>query len=405
MPDLINKILRTTTYREIDVEALLDPSHPSWVKFDPELGYVPDDVVMRDGIDYSYSTYTHEPEGHRKMINYADRPCRINTYGNSFTQCQQVSDDETWQERLAAHFGEPIRNFGCGGHGFNQAFRRMMRMEDSPVGARNIILNVFDDDHIRNLDAARWIRTAWNEQDRPPDRALPLHGLPWDHVRYDLEQERFVEIPGLCRSEDDLRALCDPDHFCACFKDDQVVKLFALMVGGSEHVEELEALAAALEVEVDLRNPATRASEAMKLHSAYGFKSTEFLLEKMTSWLAARGKRLLIILSYGMIRIPQFLEGQPRFDQPFIDHLDAKGIPYVDGLLKHVDDYRTFRLSFDDYVSRYYIQAAGAAVFGHYNPLGNLFYAFSVKHAMIPWLDPKPPAYREPEQREGLVVV
>jgi hypothetical protein len=48
---------------------------------------------------------------------YADKKCRINTYGDSFTQCHQVSDGETWQEYLAAHLGEPVRNFGMGGYG------------------------------------------------------------------------------------------------------------------------------------------------------------------------------------------------------------------------------------------------------------------------------------------------
>ena len=59
--------------------------------------------------------------------NGGDRPCRMNTYGDSFTQCHQVSDGETWQEYLAAHLGEPVRNFGVGGYGVYQAYRRMLR--------------------------------------------------------------------------------------------------------------------------------------------------------------------------------------------------------------------------------------------------------------------------------------
>jgi hypothetical protein len=56
-------------------------------------------------MDDSVSNYTFaQPDGERVMRNYATQPCRINTYGNSFTQCHQVSDDETWQEVLAAHF-------------------------------------------------------------------------------------------------------------------------------------------------------------------------------------------------------------------------------------------------------------------------------------------------------------
>ena len=29
------------------------------------------------------------------MRLFADRPCRVNTYGDSFTHCDQVSDGET----------------------------------------------------------------------------------------------------------------------------------------------------------------------------------------------------------------------------------------------------------------------------------------------------------------------
>ena len=67
---------------------------------------------------------------------YVGRPCRINTYGDSFTQCHQVSDGETWQEYLAAHLGEPIRNFGMGGYGAYQAYRRMVREERTDHGAK-----------------------------------------------------------------------------------------------------------------------------------------------------------------------------------------------------------------------------------------------------------------------------
>jgi hypothetical protein len=48
-----------------------------------------------------------------------------------FHACHQVSDNETWQEYLAGHLGEPIRNFGMGGFGVYQAYRRMIREEQT----------------------------------------------------------------------------------------------------------------------------------------------------------------------------------------------------------------------------------------------------------------------------------
>jgi len=396
MPTNVREVLARTTFRTIDVERLLDPDRPSWSRFDPELGYVPSDFVMQDGMDRTYSTYTYGPHGERRIVNYADRPCRINTYGDSMTLCQQVSDDETWQERLAAHFGEPIRNFGCHGYSVNIAWRRARRMESTDCSAEYIILNIFVDDHIRNLDAARWIRTGGYNLYPLPDEPCRLHGLPWAHIRYDLEKQQFVDRPGCCRTEDELRALCDAENFYRAFKNDTIVRLFTLQVGGEideEGLRELEALAEVFDVDVDLRHPEKRRADAHKLHAAYGLRSTEYVLAQMRPWMEKQGKKLLILLSYGNDRIAEAVRGKDRFDQVFLDYLERERIPYVDTLRKHVEDYQQFNVGLDQYLGRYFVQAAGAAVFEHYTPTGNHFFAFSVKDEIVNWLNPKPPAY------------
>ena len=91
-----------------------------WAKFEPDLGYVLGNYIPHDGVDNSSTISTAKPNGARRSFIYTDRPSRINTYGNRFTQCHQVSDGETWQEYLSGHLGEPIRNFGMGGYGVNQ---------------------------------------------------------------------------------------------------------------------------------------------------------------------------------------------------------------------------------------------------------------------------------------------
>src|SRR5204863_7900205 len=124
-----------------------------------ELGYVLGNYLPVDGIDRSATISTVQSDGARTSFMYAGKQCRINSYGDSFTQCHQVSDGETWQEYLAAHLGEPVRNFGMGGYGVYQAYRRARRMEQTASGTDYVILNIYDDDHVRNLDACRWIRT------------------------------------------------------------------------------------------------------------------------------------------------------------------------------------------------------------------------------------------------------
>jgi hypothetical protein len=57
------------------------------------------------------------------MVNYADKPCRINTYSDGIMQSQQVNDDESLQKRLIAHIGESIRTSGLAGTSSSQPVR------------------------------------------------------------------------------------------------------------------------------------------------------------------------------------------------------------------------------------------------------------------------------------------
>ena len=127
--------------------------------YDAELGWTLVNAHRGGSIDGSLGVYTYDPplpgakDRPRAVINDGGgRHCRIHTFGDSFTHCDQVSDGETWQEFLAAHIREPVKNFGVGGYSVFQAFRRMARVElGGPEVASLVILNIYDDDHFRNL--------------------------------------------------------------------------------------------------------------------------------------------------------------------------------------------------------------------------------------------------------------
>jgi len=145
-------------YNKSEVDAWFSKPFP-FGKYDGKFGWLLEDCFIPDGIGGSWSRYSYETNrsGCRKIINYRDKKCRINSYGDSFTQGYQVSDGETWQEILAAHIGEPIRNFGVGGWSVYQAYLRM-KLEENKNPAEYIIFNIWGDDHYRNLDAWRNIR-------------------------------------------------------------------------------------------------------------------------------------------------------------------------------------------------------------------------------------------------------
>jgi hypothetical protein len=379
--------LEDATLTREEVDRFVDPAHPSWAAFDEELGYVPHPSTVPDGIDGAISTYRYGTFGERLTINYADRPCRINTYGDSMTQCHQVSDGETWQEQLAAHFGEPIRNFGVGGYGVYQAYRRLLRTEAKSCSAPFVVLNIFLDDHYRSLDAYRLLRLGkwWRDYDRSL-RTSMFHANPWQHVRIDPASGQLDERPNVCPTAQSLFNLCDRDFVVETFRDDLVVKLLVgFATSDFEFLREHEALAATLGVSLDLSNAECGRLTAQRLYDACAFRSSLLLLEKLRHLLDEQGKKLLVLLSYGERTVAAVCQGAERPDADFVEALDKSRIPYADGLKSHQLDYQAFAVDGDTYVNRYYN--------GHYTPVGNHFFAFAVKDAIRNWLVPGPPAY------------
>ena len=94
----IESYLRSILYTREEVRAWLEDGAFPFARYSSEFGWLLPDGYFKDGVDDSISKYTYEPnDGPRQRIHYADLPCRINTYGDSFTQCHQVSDGETWR--------------------------------------------------------------------------------------------------------------------------------------------------------------------------------------------------------------------------------------------------------------------------------------------------------------------
>ncbi len=86
--------------------------------FNSVLGWdYPPDIVYRD---FDGVLYRHGPAGERLTCTSFPTTA-IATYGDSFTYCSQVRDDQTWQTFLAEKLGTNVLNFGVGGYGTDQA--------------------------------------------------------------------------------------------------------------------------------------------------------------------------------------------------------------------------------------------------------------------------------------------
>lgn len=380
------EFVSAVTCKREEVDRFLDPKAAKWAQFDSELGYTLHDSVMQDGVDGALSIYHYEPTSERLRVNYANRPCRINTYGDSFTQCHQVSNGETWQEYLAAHFGEPIRNYGVGGYGVYQAWKRLQRHEATEQAAEYILFNIFPDDHYRSLDAWRMIRL------QPPEIArqvasLMFHANPWDHLEFNPATGQFSEKPSLCPTPESLYNLTDSEWIFETFKTDFVAQAtYTQHTGLVDAGELLAAHAKAFGLAGEWGAPEDNKRLVQEILTLEALKATEVILGWMRDWAEAQERKLLVILSHDFGNVLCALKGQRRWDQPLVDFLTKTGWPFWDSMGAHISDFADFRITPEEYIRRYYI--------GHYNPTGNHFFAFALKDVLLEWLEPAPPTYQ-----------
>ena len=80
------------------------------------------------------------------------------------------------------------------------------------------------------------------------------------------------------------------------------------------------------------------------------------------------------------------VKGENRYDQEMVDFIKANDYLYFDMNEVHLNDFKQFNLTLEEYMDRYFI--------GHYTPSGNHFFAYAIKDKLVEWLDPKPITYQ-----------
>lgn len=352
--------------------------------FHPVLGWIHNERTIHHGVHDSYVSYHYDADGARRVIAYADGACRIHTYGDSFTSCEQVNDGETWQEYLAVHLQEPIRNFGIGGYSVYQSYRRML-LQEAQTPAEYIVFNIYGDDHYRNLTGWRKIRhgstlTESNEVSSPP--------LP--HVKVNPATEQFIELETPCPTPEAAKRLTDLDWVFEQFRDDFTLKIVIaqrnLRAGTPElSYTEIGELAAeqGWTKKVDSPESLQEAVDAIFVNA--GLYASRRIVEKVEAYAAEHHKKVLYVLSYGNKVFRNAQRTGRRFDQSFVDFMNAKQLSYVDLMQAHAEDFAERSLDVDQYVKRYWI--------GHYSPSGNFFAAMAMREKLVAMLDPKPLSY------------
>jgi len=379
--------IRAGVASEQEIDVFLN--NRSWAQFDPEVGYILGNYAPMDGVDDSRTISTVRDDGARTSFIYTEKPCRINTYGNSFTQCHQASDAETWQEYLAGHLGEPVRNYGMGGFGVYQAYRRMLRAENTDNAAEHVMLYIWGDDHIRTLLRCRYaLISGWSKtMNQREGNGIMFHGNFWCNIEMNMKTGMLEEHDSRIQSREELHKMTDPDWMVENLGDDLTLQMYLYRLGRIKAIDLKTMKKLAAYLDADFNPDAENLREEIgKLLDSYAYAATKYILNKAKAFTEDNGKKLMVIIFDPRIAMRQLLEGKPRVDQEIVDFLDQNDFNYFDMNQVHAEDYMDFNLSIADYYDRYFI--------GHYNPMGNHFFAYSLKKKLVDWLDPKPFTYQ-----------
>lgn len=107
--------------------------------YDSELGWVrkPNTVGTENSRD-TETKWTVDPKGCRTNPRFEKFDSAISCYGDSFTFCRQVNDNETWEHYLSKLQNTNVQNFGVGNYGLDQALLRLKR--EYPKNKTNIVI-------------------------------------------------------------------------------------------------------------------------------------------------------------------------------------------------------------------------------------------------------------------------
>lgn len=300
-------------------------------------------------------TYRANSKGIRGNREYPVDPpdgiIRISTFGDSFTHCDDVKNEDTWQEQLSS--ADPrleVLNFGVGGYGLDQAFLRYK--EEGITYHSHIVFIGFMDENIKRLVNIY--------------RPFYYPGIPLTKPRFCIQGDNLVLLQNpLARLNDSRMLLSKPKEILDKLGKNDFHYQCSIKEGPFDF------------------SPSVRLSK-MGYHFVYqkylelsdksifrkGFYNPESEAFKIGTKLfdefyctAQKNSSLpVIVLFPNKQDVERYLSHHIKIYAPLTQYFDSQGYRYIE-LLQAFDEYHT-QSNVDNLFNGY-----------HYSPLGNLIVA------------------------------
>jgi len=281
--------------------------------FDAELGWthLPDAETSGGGPAARATTNSIGARGRRE---YAPTPpagvTRIACFGDSFTWCEEVGDDRTWEAIYERRYRDAeVINLGVGGYGTDQALLRFRRL-GKELSADVVCIGILLENIGRNVNRYRplWSLSTWMTRAKPRfvlgDGGLELVPQP-----FATEQELVASV----LDGSVVERLREHEHWWGpCVPTGRASALLRLALGYRAFAERQPRR---LWLDVD----------------GEPFRVTLALLETFHAEALAAGARLAPVLVFpDRNDLAGYVERDDRYWSTLLDALEARGIPYLD---------------------------------------------------------------------------
>ncbi len=294
------------------------------------------------------------PLGSRKGRDYPPaQRYDLKIFGDSFTFGDDVGDDETFEYQYERITGQRFLNYGVGAYGTDQA---LLKYQDNRVATRYTLLGILDE------NIGRCLTDWWNFYEK---------GFAGTKPRYELRDGQPILLPNPITSRDGLSALRDPAFIDRLREHDYWHRYYAA-IGAPERLQWPATWTIARHfgffrdylgvlLKDRLAPDYQNSLKTAKFYHLYrpgseGLRILTAIVDEFVATARARGERPIVLL----LPLRKTLDIQARFgrkpNQALIDHLEARGYPYIDVGDTFVDE---------DYPS-YYLHGDG-----HFSPRGN----------------------------------
>src|SRR5262249_38380789 len=152
-----------------------------------------------------------------------------------------------------------------------------------------VILNIYDDDHFRNLDAWRTIRMGY----------FSMCGYTLPHLRVDVAKGVCEPVENLLNKPADVYRLTDEEFTYKTFKDDPVLRtVLAASSKGKQAQQLADPVAAGFGIPKERFTDVEAAERVRKAHTAAALFATRHVVTWAEEFCAKAGKKFMLVLSF-----------------------------------------------------------------------------------------------------------